>query len=188
MPSFLQEEINNMYTTSIPYQRLMKTFVDKVIPGTRRKPIFNRYSRRYPMKIPAYKVEHQPKILVAIDTSGSMSVEDLGIAIGDLKRMYKMGYEFDVAETDAVVHRVYHIKDYDGTVMGRGGTDFSGIFELANIKEYSGVMIITDGYVSVNFEYNKPLIWIITPGGSTSNKKGMVVRIGEDYQVNGLLA
>lgn len=188
MPNGIEVEIEKLYTTTICWRTLLQTFIDRVIPGLNKRPVFHRPSRRYGSikypRFPGYVNELEPKLLAMVDTSGSMGDEDLGLAIGELKRVAASGYQVDVAEVDTDVHRLYDIKNWDHKIHGRGGTCFNSFFKMADTLPHSGVIIITDGYLyGQSVTCVKQLIWIITPGGSTNNKKGLIVEIGKDYKI-----
>jgi len=188
LPAGMEEILKELYTTCVPWDQMLRVFVDKIIPGLNKRPVFHRQSRRYSAgspKFPGYINEPEPKILAMVDTSGSMNSHDLGLAIGELKRIHRMGYQVDVAEVDATIHRIYPIERWDSKIQGRGGTMFDKFFELADTLPHSGLIIITDGYIyGQRIKCNKQMIWLITPRGNPHDKPGMVIQIGEEYAVN----
>lgn len=91
--------------------------------------------------------EARPKrLLVVVDTSGSMSTNELNEIAGELRRLGTQA-RFSVAECDTVVHRVYPFAGVFAEAAGRGGTDLRPVFEPAFLAEHrpDGVVYFTDG-------------------------------------------
>jgi predicted metal-dependent peptidase len=114
---------------------------------------YSRPNRRFPERIGdvpgrRYTVDeaNRPSLLVAIDTSGSMSDADLaevGRQLVPLGQLVKV----KVVECDAAVHRVYPFAGKLLNVVGRGGTDLRPVFERRFLGEHrpEGVVYFTDG-------------------------------------------
>ena len=114
---------------------------------------------------------------VCIDTSGSISKEDLGIALGQVAQLLKK-YKADaeVVYWDTEVAATGKFSDiaslYKHEAKGGGGTDVNCIFEYFNSKECKDkpklILIFTDGYFGkvdmhlVNrLHCKKNIIWVI---------------------------
>lgn len=115
--------------------------------------VYHRPSRRFPHLVGvvpgrAYYPGHQkpPKLLVAIDTSGSMSTNELADIARQLRPLNRL-VEFDVVECDAAIHRVYPFRGKIDSFAGRGGTDFRPVFAADFLREHkpAGVIFFTDG-------------------------------------------
>ena len=128
-------------------------------------------------------------VKICIDTSGSISDEDLGIALAQIKQLLKIyKAKAELLYWDTQVHCGY---DFDNTSfkdiikkkpLGGGGTDANCIFKYFNqCKEYksgrkqtpSVVIVFTDGYFGdVERKYAKKYkdtIWVIC--GDTEREK-----------------
>jgi predicted metal-dependent peptidase len=91
------------------------------------------------------------KLLVCIDTSGSMSTKELQDVLAEVESLSRTGVSIDLMEFDYEVHRVTKFKKRkDYKLIGRGGTSFVTPFKWlkANFKQkkYSGCVVLTDGY------------------------------------------
>jgi len=115
--------------------------------------LYTRPNRRFPQEvgiIPGCMYQTQfsekPRIIAAIDTSGSMSAEDLAEIGRQLLHMRPLA-EITVVECDTRIQRVYPLKESMDTVMGRGGTDLKPVFDPAFLREHdpAGVVYFTDG-------------------------------------------
>jgi predicted metal-dependent peptidase len=87
-----------------------------------------------------------PALLVALDTSGSMTTGELNEIARQLVPLNKL-VSFTVVECDSVIHRVYPFEGRLAEVAGRGGTDFRPVFAPEFLAEHSpdGVIYFTDG-------------------------------------------
>jgi predicted metal-dependent peptidase len=124
--------------------------------GTRKKyqeqlSTWKKVSRRTPYETPG-RVRNSPAkrggLLVALDTSGSMSDEILGEILGELNFLSRHT-DFDWMQADCVEQQ--EPKPYkpilggSAEIKGRGGTSFVPVMERATQKRYSAVILFTDG-------------------------------------------
>lgn len=127
-----------------------------------------KYNKRYPEN-PALKIRTKKHVLVAIDTSGSVSDGEVKEFFSEIYHIYKTGVKISIAECDAVLHRVY---EYDGTppeyVHGRGGTDFQPVIDYlnANPKMYTSLVYLSDMECNPPTKPCKPVLWV---GSSRAN-------------------
>jgi len=116
---------------------------------------YSRPSRRHTMsKNIVFPSMYKPKPQVAavIDTSGSMSDEQTGVAVMELSSMIKMlGVPAHVLSVDAAVHHVEKAFGYvSRKLYGGGGTEMSeGIKEALKLHPRPNVIVVfTDGLTS----------------------------------------
>jgi hypothetical protein len=122
--------------------------------GLVRTPVhtYARPSRRFPDRvgiIPGrlfFPGVGKPNLLVAIDTSGSMSTEELAEIARQLRPLSDL-VRITVAECDVVIQRVYPFEGSIKDVAGRGGTDLRPVFAPEFLGEHrpDGVIYFTDG-------------------------------------------
>ena len=111
-------------------------------------------------------------ILVAIDTSGSVSMPEYREFLGQLRTMKDI--TFHVVECDASIQYEY---DFNGTIHeklhGGGGTSFYPPIKmyLDNRKKYEGVVYFTDGECEVPNITPKETLWVISSKGSKDRQK-----------------
>lgn len=118
-----------------------------VVPGTRRRPD---PGRRH--------------VLVAIDTSGSMSGAELDRIAHELTRL-RNEIRVTVVECDSKIQRVYPLGPSPGTVTGRGGTDLRPVFEPRFLEAHrpDGIVYCTDGHGPFPESPPRvPTLWILT--------------------------
>ncbi|CAB4138643.1 Putative metallopeptidase domain containing protein [uncultured Caudovirales phage] len=172
IPSEMEDYINNLFEIKEPVidwtsylRRFNSMSTMTYTKKTRRKP-----NRRFNSG-PALKIKQKKKTLVAIDTSGSVSQDDLYEFFNEIYHIYKTGTYIDVIECDAMIQRVYQYKGEreEIKVKGRGGTSFEPVMEylVENRNKYANLIYLTDGACpSPSTKPIKPMLWVHC---STSN-------------------
>jgi predicted metal-dependent peptidase len=177
-PGGMLEVLAGKARAKLPWQRILRRLlaVDHVAERTYLRP-----PRRFPELVGVLPgVQRMPmrlKLLVAIDTSGSMEVETLDEIAAEL-RVMSSSYDVAVVEFDAAIQRRYRLgpslmncpsDDPLSAMQGRGGTDFCPVFEpetlawAADGGELSAVIVFTDGDgPAPDSPPREPVIWILT--------------------------
>ncbi len=132
---------------------------------------WTRPSRRFPQRIfevPgrswALRKSENPRLLVAIDTSLSMTRPELEEIARQLVVLSERA-QVIVAECDTEVARVYPFAGRIDAVFGRGGTDLRPVFDpaLLGTHDVDGVVYFTDGDGPTPEEPPAvPTLWILT--------------------------
>jgi predicted metal-dependent peptidase len=167
----------------VNWKRALKIFSSSS-RRTRVKFTVKRVSKRYGTR-PGLKIQRSQKIAVAIDTSGSISLDELNMFFNEIHSMWQNGAEIEVIECDAAVQKTY---DYRGKfpefVHGRGGTNFDPVFAYLNKNTnvlYDGCIYLTDGYAPApEIKPRCKVFWVITPDGSL----GSHLKYGRALQIN----
>jgi predicted metal-dependent peptidase len=117
---------------------------------------------RVPGRIWAPRPVLRPSLLVAIDTSMSMSERELAEISKQLQRVSEHA-RITIAECDVEVTRVYPFEGALAAVKGRGGTDFRPVFEPALLAHHDGVVFFTDGQGPFPEQPPRvPVLWVLT--------------------------
>lgn len=156
------------------FRRMLGSIYDVNIKTTRRKE-----SKRFEG---AAGVQHKKKvsILVAIDTSGSVSSKELQDFFSEIDWIYKAGARVTIIECDA---RINKIEEYDGKhipeIVGRGGTDFNPPvnYYLKHRKEYASLIYFTDGECNLPEKKPSGMVWVITSNGWRQEYPGKTIYI-----------
>ena len=134
----------------IDWRRALERFVSD---RNRRVASFRRPSRRFPQRIgevPGRTLLHWqselPSLLVAIDTSMSMSRSELNEVARQLRRLALLA-RLTIVECDTEIQRVYAFEGDLRQVRGRGGTDLRPVFAEALLQAHRphGIVYFTDG-------------------------------------------
>lgn len=185
-PSELYETLDALFRIKPPvfnwknyFKRLLGNAFDIYQKKTRRKE-----SKRFD-DCPGLRLRKRHNILVALDTSGSVSQEEYAEFFSELHHIYKAGARIHVLECDAAICKEYDYKGQMPEVMyGRGGTAFTPCVDYYNkhYREYTTMVYFTDGYGDQDeCKPIKNMIWIITQNGNQHDKfPGIKVCIPKD--------
>jgi len=129
------------------------------------------------------RVKRFQKLLVALDTSGSVSDQALSLLFSEVHGMWRWGAEITIVECDAAVQRVWNYRGkLPGDSSGRGGTAFDPVFRWMREQntQYNGVIYLTDGYAPApTVKPPAKLLWVVTPEGDAGEQLlwGRVIRL-----------
>ena len=169
VPGQMVEVIYQSTRGRVKYESILREFYASALSDNRRL-TRSRPSRRFGFEQMGSFYKYIPKLIVALDCSGSVSSENLGIYLHILSQFFKYGIQgIDVITFDTIVNKevtkLKKNKDKQIAIKGRGGTDFQPVVDyFCKHIDYDGMMIVTDGYAPVpqvpSFLKNK-LLWII---------------------------
>ena len=171
MPEHFLEQIKLINRPAvISWQSLLKKYVGTISANKRKTK--TRLNRRQPERfdIPGRVDEKILKIVVAIDTSGSMSDEMIGYVFNEIFSIIgKRKHEITVIECDAEINKVYVAKkrgDINTKVTGRGGTSFTPVIEyINNNRKFRDALLIyfTDGFGDLEIPKPKTYrnLWVV---------------------------
>lgn len=164
------------------WKRALRIFCARTLRASVR-PTTQRESRRYGSArarwdgpiVPGLRRGRSPAVLIAVDTSGSISNATLTTFFAQVTRIAATGARIHVVECDLAVQRDY---PWDGKapneVKGRGGTAFDPVFAwlrgAGRKLHLTGCVYLTDGEAArPTIRPPCPLLWVITPNGTHGN-------------------
>lgn len=146
--------------------------------------IFTRKLRRKDNKRysdnPGLKVKMRQKMLLAIDTSGSVSNSELAEFMNEIYHLHKAGVDISIIQCDT---KINSIEDYKGKfelkISGRGGTSFDPVLEYyQQHREFTSLIYFTDGECSTNLKPNKDILWVLSERSELNNSlPGKVIKL-----------
>lgn len=166
IPNELSEYIDGLFEVTPPvldwksYMRRFSNTSNKIYTKkTRKKP-----NKRFP-KNPALKIKPQKSTLVAIDTSASVSNDEVKEFFNEIHHIYKTGTRVVVIDCDTIIQRVY---EYKGNlekieVKGRGGTSFDPVIDylIEHKREFNNLIYLTDGECGAPRNKTfQPILWV----------------------------
>lgn len=145
----------------VPWSRILRTFCATAIESNLDYTC-KRESRRFGTR-PGTRKEDVLNLAVIVDTSGSISDEDLLVFFNEIRWIWKNGAKVVVFEADAEVQRRYTFKGkFEGEVSGRGGTDLEPALKEVE-KKFDAAIYFTDFYAPrISRRYNIPTLWVLT--------------------------
>lgn len=128
------------------------------------------------------KIKQKHHILVAVDTSGSVSNTELMEFFSEIHHIYKVGTSITIIECDTKINDIYKYNGkFKGSIIGRGGTDFTPPVDYYNKHKhkFTTMVFFTDGYAPVQCKPHKQMMWIISSNGITeySQFPGHIIKI-----------
>ena len=156
------------------FRRVIGNSIESFIKSTRYRP-----SKRFKGN-PGNTLKFKPKVLVAVDTSGSVSNNELSDFFTEIDHLHKSGITVDILEFDTRITNKFTYKNRNQKIeiCGRGGTDVSEAWNYySNHPEYSTFVIFTDGYLNYNLPHRKNVIWIISSSGQKAEYPGITIYI-----------
>lgn len=154
MPGYFLEMVDRInIPPAIKWQNVLKKYVGTISADY--KKTRSRLNRRQPERFDlSGKINDKTlKIVVAIDTSASMSDDDIKYIFNEIFAILsKKKYELTIIECDTQIHNVYKVKSPSQIKMkvhGRGGTSFSPVINFINKEKYyrdSLLIYFTDGF------------------------------------------
>jgi len=144
------------------------------------KKIRRKENRRYEEN-PGLKIKMRQHMLLAIDTSGSVSNTELQEFMGEIHHIYKAGVDVTIMQCDTSIRSIEAYKGKNEiNVVGRGGTEFDPVLDYynANQKKYTSLVYFTDGecYTSVVPKGN--VLWVLSERSSMNDSlPGRVIKL-----------
>jgi len=175
LPNPLAEYLNQLKNNDhspINWKKMLRLFYNNS-NRTKLSHTIRRKSKRYGT-FPGIKIRKQSKLLVALDTSGSINNSELVLFFSEINHIWREKSEIKIVECDTHIRQNYN---YEGIppieVKGRGNTDFNEPIQFANEKYKPDALIyFTDGFgPTPRIKSSKPILWVITDGGIKTHSK-----------------
>jgi predicted metal-dependent peptidase len=157
-----QSKILAMLETKISCKDIIRKFGASIITGqtvTSRMKI----NRRFDIERPGYRRVYKPHVIFAVDSSGSMSDEDLAYGFAVINKLLffaKITFvEFDTEIK--VIEKNFNKARKEFKAFGRGGTDFDPIMTMADKEKVDGLIVYTDGLAAAPHQPNCKVLWLL---------------------------
>lgn len=177
VPGEFQDIIDLLFgEAKIDWRDILRSFIAHSQTTTKIS-TWKRPNRRF-SDTPGFKKKVFPKILIGVDTSGSVGPEDQKKLIQEVRNILDTKEaEIIVAGYDAVVHTVIDIKSDDDIKIPNtnGGTDFQPLNDLAEDKEPDAIINLTDGYAPTPQDTSYPYLWVFTKEHQKHEEYGMEI-------------
>ena len=168
VPGSLVEAIISSTRPKLDYRKVLSGFRASVISSrrslTRMKP-----NRRTDFQNMGSIYRLRSSILVAVDTSGSVSSSCLSLFLGTVNKFFRYGVEsVDLIMFDSQVRgEPVPLKRARPSLRmsGRGGTDYQPVFDfMRDGKSYDGLIVLTDGYAPPPVAHGRrpKVVWVLT--------------------------
>jgi len=121
-------------------------------------------SRRFELDF-GMKIESFSHVLIAIDSSASVSTKEVKEFMNEIYHMNKTGHDFSLVFADTSMGKVVKYKrNMNFDIEGRGGTDFNEVVDYFNINKskYSTLIYLTDGEAPAPEAKIKNVLWVLS--------------------------
>jgi predicted metal-dependent peptidase len=159
---------------SVDWKSLMRNWLfDRIKSDWSSYPFSKKHIHRG-LFMPSMGVQSPGHIVFAIDTSGSMSIEDISEIISEIRGFRDVfPCKLTIIQADVEIQSTIEYEEMDGIeipsrmeISGRGGTSFEQVIELVDESIFGSKVLIyaTDGFGSfpkINPDF--PVIWLLTP-------------------------
>lgn len=169
LPAELQTlltEVIERFQTKINWKRMLKLFTESsrktFVNNTLKRP-----SKRYGT-VPGIKIRSKQKLLIALDTSGSIDENQLKVFFDEVYHIWKQSSEIMIVECDTIIQKQYVYKGQTPKIIsGGGGTCFDSPINYANTHYRPDALIyFTDGFgPKPIYKSRCPILWMITSNG-----------------------
>ena len=130
---------------------------------------------------PGLKVKMRQHMLLAIDTSGSVSDTELKEFMSEIFHIYKCGVDITIIQCDTTIKSIEPYKGkLEMNVTGRGGTEFDPVLEYfnENQKKYTSLVYFTDGECYTDVKPKGNTLWVLSERSSMNESlPGKVIKL-----------
>ena len=190
VPTSMQEIIQKMLTSEIDWKSILRHFIGRARSMDRDSTI-KRLNKKAPYIFPGVRRKTKAKLCFFIDQSGSMSNEDVQLAMAAAFECSKESeidvYNFDTSVDESSFQTWKRGSTVEWHRTRGGGTDFNGVRDFVsqpkNKGRWQGIAIVTDGYApEMGQLIGVKVIWLITPGGTLEYVRSgdLVVKMKEE--------
>ena len=186
----LSRELGELLQPKVDWREQLRDFVTSLADG-KDVSTWQRVNRRWlqhDMYMPSTLSETMGRIVIGVDTSGSIGGEELNKFLSEVQSIC-MTVKPDIVDliywdTEVAKHEIYDREKQDKLVQstkpaGGGGTDPSCVPEYleANKLNPECVIMLTDGYVGTWGTWKHPLVWCIVGGNKATPTVGASIYV-----------
>jgi len=165
LPSELTRAIDDLINPQLPWHVYLQNYLST---KTKDDYSWKKPNRRYTEYMPSRYSEGIGNVIVAIDTSGSITREDLTFILSEIqyiKDTFNIS-KLTLISCDSSIHNIHEVEMGDSLLdlpfNGGGGTDIQPILDYAQENDPTVVIYFTDGYM--NLRVTPPsydFLWVI---------------------------
>ena len=186
----LSRELGELLQPKVDWREQLRDFVTSLADG-KDVSTWQRVNRRWlqhDMYMPSTLSETMGRIVIGVDTSGSIGGEELNKFLSEVQSIC-VTVKPDIVDliywdTEVAKHEIYDREKQDKLVnstkpAGGGGTDPSCVPEYieANKLNPECVIMLTDGYVGTWGTWKHPLVWCIVGGNKATPSVGASIYV-----------
>ncbi len=158
--------LKNSLKAKINWRNILAGFRASII-SSKRKLTRMKPNRRTGFDNMGSTLQYDSRLLVAVDVSGSVTLNDLQYFYGVINSAFKYGFQaIDTIQFDYGIRQVQTLKKTSREVAltGGGGTSFQEPVDYAHKMNYDGLVILTDGYAPapvIPEGFRTKILWVL---------------------------
>lgn len=158
--------LKNSLKAKINWRNILAGFRASII-SSKRKLTRMKPNRRTGFDNMGSTLQYDSRLLVAVDVSGSVTLNDLQYFYGVINSAFKYGFQaIDTIQFDYGIRQVQTLKKTSGEVAftGGGGTSFQEPVDYAHKMNYDGLVILTDGFAPapvIPEGFRTKILWVL---------------------------
>ncbi len=186
LPAGFERLVDSILNNRVNWKRLLKRYITREIftDYTWSRP--HKRSRALGTYFPDVQKENV-KIAVSVDTSGSISQQDLTQFLSEMVAIVRStdNLKADIYVCDAGIHEKLSVsngnikKILDLKMTGGGGTSHIPVFEAVKNSDIKALICLTDGYTEFpeKNDFNFDTIWVLTKDSNDQIPFGKVIKM-----------
>jgi predicted metal-dependent peptidase len=161
VPSNIAALVAEMNKSQVNWKQQLRQFYVNTLKSTR-MPTRKRRNRRYGILQPGVKKKPELHLGLCVDTSGSVSEEELSMFWAEMAAISSCSVKITVIEADCVVQNVYEFEPKKTPdFKGRGGTAYNPAIQKAVELDVDGIIYCGDFDTADTPENpKKPFLWV----------------------------
>lgn len=158
--------LKNSLKAKINWRNILAGFRASII-SSKRKLTRMKPNRRTGFDNMGSTLQYDSRLLVAVDVSGSVTLNDLKYFYGVINSAFKYGFQaIDTIQFDYGIRQVQTLKKTSREVAltGGGGTSFQEPVDYAHKMNYDGLVILTDGFAPapvIPEGFRTKILWVL---------------------------
>ena len=173
------ENLKNIEPPKFNWRAYLRRYVGNSTKNSVRK-TKRKQSRRFELDF-GIKIQEYSSILVAIDSSASVSDKEIYEFMNEIKHMYKCGHDFTLVFADTKMQEpIKYRPNAEIVIKQRGGTDFNPVVDyyIKNKKKYTTLIYLTDGECPAPNAIVKNMLWVLSTNCSdTDHLPGKTIKL-----------
>jgi predicted metal-dependent peptidase len=173
------EKLKNIEPPKFNWRAYLRRYIGNSAKTSMRK-TKRKQSKRFELDF-GIRVQEHSHILIAIDSSASVSDAEIKEFMNEIHHMYKCGHDFTITFADTQMQEpVKYRPSMDLVIKQRGGTDFNPVVDyyLTYRKKYTTLIYLTDGEAPAPDAPIKNVLWVLsTRCSDTDHLPGKTIKL-----------
>ena len=172
-------KLNTIEPPKFDWKGYVRRFTGRAVK-TYTKKSSRKLNLRFPDN-PGLKIHKQKHILLVVDTSGSVSNEELKEFLNEMYHIKSLGSEVTLIQCDTRITSIAPLNQTDSVeIHGRGGTSFQEPIDYysENLNRYSCLIYFTDGEAPAPENPRGNILWVLSERSQMNNDlPGEVIKL-----------